>query len=53
MICRLFAAAFFPLLNIGTVYPILYFHKKAQNPHKAPTEPTMYLIYLLYKTKNT
>ena len=28
MICRLFAAAFFPLLNIGTVYPILYLQKK-------------------------
>ena len=35
MICRLFAAAFFPLLNIGTVYPILYLHKKALTRHKA------------------
>ena len=44
MICRLFAAAFFPLLNIGTVYPILYLHKKALTRHKAASEPTMYLI---------
>ena len=47
MICRLFAAAFFPLLNIGTVYPILYLHKKAAS------EPTMYLIDVLYKTNQT
>ena len=44
MICRLFAAAFFPLLNIGTVYPILYLHKKALTRHKAASEPTMYFI---------
>lgn len=44
MICRLFVAAFFPLLNIGTVYPILYLHKKALTRHKAASEPTMYLI---------
>ena len=51
MICRLFAAAFFPLLNIGTVYPILYLHKKALTRHKAA--PTMYLIDVLYKTNQT
>ena len=44
MICRLFVAAFFPLLNIGTVYPILYLHKKALTRHKAASEPTMYFI---------
>ncbi len=41
MICRLFVAAFFPLLNIGTVYPILYLHKKALTRHKAASEPRL------------
>lgn len=50
MICRLFVAAFFSLLNIGTVYPILYLHKKALTRHKAASEPTMYFIDVLYKT---
>jgi len=36
MICRLFVAAFFSLLNIGTVYPILYLHKKAPEPAQKP-----------------
>lgn len=53
MICRLFVAAFFPLLNIGTVYPILYLHKKALTRHKAASEPTMYLIDVLYKINQT
>ena len=53
MICRLFVAAFFPLLNIGTVYPILSLHKKARPRHKAATEPTMYFIDVLYKTNQT
>ena len=53
MICRLFAAAFFPRLNIGTVSPILYLHKKALTRHKAASEPTMYLIDVLYKTNQT
>ena len=53
MICRLFAAAFFPLLNIWTVYPNLYLHKKALTRHKSASEPTMYLIDVLYKTNQT
>ena len=53
MICRLFAAAFFPLLNIGTVYPILSLHKKALTRHKAASAPTMYFIDVLYKTNQT
>jgi len=53
MICHLFAAAFFPLLNIGTVYPILSLHKKALTRHKAPAEPTVYLIDGIYKTNQT
>ena len=44
MICRLIAAAFFPFLIVGTVYPILYLHKKAL---------TMYFIDVLYKTNQT
>ena len=44
MICRLIAAAFFPLLNIGTIYPILYLHKKALTRHKAASESAMYFI---------
>ena len=53
MICRLFVDAFFPLLNIGTVYQIIYLHKKALTRHKAASEPTMYLIDVLYKTNQT
>ena len=53
MICRLFAAAFFPLLNIGPGYPILNLHKKYLTRHKAASEPTMYLIDVLYKTNQT
>ena len=41
MICRLFVAAFFPLLNIGTGYPILSLHKKALTRHKAASEPRL------------
>ena len=44
MICRLFVAAFFLFLNIGTVYPILYLHKKALTRHRAASEPAMYFI---------
>ncbi len=44
MICRLLVAAFFSLLNIGTVYPILSLHKKALTRHKAASEPAMYFI---------
>ena len=44
MICRLFVAAFFSLLNIGTVYPILSLHKKALTRHRAASEPAMYFI---------
>ena len=53
MICRLFAAAFFPLLNIGTVYQFLFFHNKALPRQKAASDPTMYLIDVLYKTNQT
>ena len=53
MICRLFVAAFFPLLNIGTLYHILFFKKKALPRNNAATEPTMYLIDVLYKTNQT
>ena len=53
MICRLFVAAFFPLLNIGTVYPILSLHKKALTRLYAASEPTMYLLDVLYKTNQT
>ena len=53
MICLLFAAAFFPLLNIGTVYPILSLHKKALTRHNPATSPTMYFIDVLYKTNQT
>ena len=53
MICRLFVAAFFPLLNIGTVYPIHSLHKKSKTRHKAASEPTMYFIDVLYKTNQT
>ena len=49
MICRLFVAAFFSLLNIGTVYPILYLHKKALTRLYAASEPTMYFIDVLYR----
>ena len=41
MICRLLVAAFFSLLNIGTVYPILSLHKKALTRHKAASEPRL------------
>lgn len=44
MICRPLAAAFFPFLIVGTVYPILYLHKKALTRHKAASEPAMYFI---------
>ena len=47
MICRLFVAAFFSLLNIGTVYPILYLHKKALTRHKDASEPPMKLYDVL------
>ena len=53
MICRLIAAAFFPFLIVGTVYPILSLHKKALTRHKAVSEPTMYFIDVLYKTNQT
>ena len=41
MIRRLLAAAFFPFLIVGTVYPILYLHKKALTRHKAASEPSL------------
>ena len=53
MIRRLLAAAFFPFLIVGTVYPILYLHKKALTRHKAASEPTIYFIDVLYKTNQT
>ena len=53
MICRLFAAAFFPFLIVGIVYPILSLHKKTLTRHKAASEPTMYFIDVLYKTNQT
>ena len=53
MICRLFVAAFFPLLIVEIVCPILYLHKKALTRHKAASEPTMYFIDVLYKTNQT
>lgn len=53
MIRRPLAAAFFSLLNIGTVYSILYLHKKALTRLYAASEPTMYFIDVLYKTNQT
>ena len=53
MIRRPLAAAFFPFLIVGTVYPIVYLHKKALTRHKAASEPTMYFIDVLYKINQT
>ena len=50
---RPLAAPFFPFLVVGRLYPFLYLNKKALTRHKAASEPTMYLIDVLYKTNQT
>ena len=53
MICRFFAAGFFPILIFGTFYQIITFQKKDLPRNNAASEPTMYFIDVLYKTNQT